>query len=128
MLESGAIVRTTTGNIFWLKSILHLTKNEMSNDVLVSLFSMVISALRSQFRGLTWQTFCSFGAHPTIDNASVKRVFDSERAATPTATIQKIGYRNTCRLDQQGKYTFSVTPQTSVRGIEAVGLIIEKQE
>ena len=55
-------------------------------------------------------------------------VFDSERAATPTATIQKIGYRNTCRLDQQGKYTFSVTPQTSVRGIEAVGLIIEKQE
>ncbi len=55
-------------------------------------------------------------------------VFDSERAATPTATIQKIGYRNTCQLKQRGTYTFSVIPQRPVRGIEAVGLTIEKTE
>lgn len=63
----------------------------------------------------------------SVSSEQVLWVFDSERATSPTASIQKIGYRKGCRLNQQGKYTFSLTPQTSVRGIEAVGLIIEQQ-
>ena len=64
----------------------------------------------------------------SVSSEQVVWVFDSERAANPTATIEKIGYRNTCLLQHQGTYTFSVIPQSPVRGIEAIGLIIEKQK
>lgn len=53
--------------------------------------------------------------------------FDSERMATPTATIRHIGYRHHCKLDKKGVYKFAVTPSESTHGIEAVGLIIEKE-
>ncbi len=54
--------------------------------------------------------------------------FDSQKAATPTATIQKIAFRNTCMLNQKGRYTFSILPSMSVRGVEAVGLIVNDNE
>lgn len=52
--------------------------------------------------------------------------FDGEKAPTPTATIQKVAYRFTCLLNQTGKYTFSVVPMQAVKGVEAVGLIVEE--
>lgn len=53
--------------------------------------------------------------------------FDSERTATPTTTVKRIDYRNHCKLNKKGLYKFAVTPSESIRGIEAVGLIIEKE-
>lgn len=55
-------------------------------------------------------------------------VFDADKAPTPTGTIQKIGYRSTCMLNQPGKYTFSIVPLSPVRGVEAVGLTFEKTD
>ncbi len=55
-------------------------------------------------------------------------VFDGEKAPTPTASIQKIGYRSTCALNQRGTYKFSITPMYSIKGVEAVGLIVENNK
>lgn len=62
----------------------------------------------------------------TIDHAIW--VFDSEKAPAPTATIEKIGYRSSCTLNQLGAYKFSVTPMCSVKGVEAVGIIVENNK
>lgn len=52
----------------------------------------------------------------------------TERGSSPTATIERIGYRTECQLTQHGKYRFIVAPDRPVRGVEAVGIIIEKRD
>lgn len=52
-------------------------------------------------------------------------LFDAEKAPNPTSTIQKIGYRSTCILNQVGEYKFSITPISAIKGVEAVGIVIE---
>lgn len=47
-------------------------------------------------------------------------VFDEYDATATTASLQKIGYRSTCLLDQVGEYKFVISPLEPVRGIEAV--------
>ncbi len=54
--------------------------------------------------------------------------FDSERAPMPTVATKQVGYRKDCQLKQQGRYTFAITPSEPAEGIEAVGLIIDKQK
>ena len=53
--------------------------------------------------------------------------FDSESTPAPTRAIKRIGYRNHCKLNKKGIYKFAVTPTEPAHGIEAVGLIIEKE-
>lgn len=55
-------------------------------------------------------------------------VFDSEKPSTPATTTQKIAYRSTCAMNQPGKYTFSIVPMQAVRGVEAVGIVLEKTD
>lgn len=60
----------------------------------------------------------------------------AERAVFPLAergrcasvsAVEKVAYRRAVRLARQGEYTIIITPEGSVRGIEAVGMAFDKE-
>lgn len=52
----------------------------------------------------------------------------SSRSRTAAAAaVETVPYRRAVRLGQQGRYTIYITPEGEARGIEAVGLVFDKE-
>lgn len=46
----------------------------------------------------------------------------------PVATSESVPYREHSLLAQKGNYIFTISPESPVRGIEAVGVVVEREE
>ncbi len=49
-----------------------------------------------------------------------------EYSATAVVSSESVLYRSSCRLAQMGEYIFTITPRSAVKGIEAVGIQIDR--
>lgn len=49
-----------------------------------------------------------------------------EYSATAVVSSESVLYRSSCRLAQKGEYIFTITPHSAVKGIEAVGIQIDR--
>lgn len=48
-------------------------------------------------------------------------------SASVVAVTEEITYRHSARLSQRGNYIFTITPLETVKGVEAVGVILQNE-
>ncbi len=48
-------------------------------------------------------------------------------AQSPLATSESVAYREHALLSQKGNYIFTISPESAVCGIEAVGIVVERE-